>query len=154
MQTNAEQILSSLRETIWVLNNKEITVQEFSDGFKNYCFKLLKNFEYISFDADENITENYMLPASKAIHLNKIMQEVIQNIIKHANATVIKYEFNTRNGLHLQITDNGSGFNNNAESTGYGLDNMKWRAKEAGVEIGIQSKPNKGCSITIKNTPK
>ncbi len=154
MQTNAEQILNSLRETIWVLNNKEITLQEFSDGFKNYCFKLLKNFEHISFDAEENITENYMLPASKSIHLNKIMQEVIQNIIKHANATVIKYEFNTQNGLHIQITDNGSGFNNSTESKGYGLDNMKWRAKEAGVEIDIQSQSNKGCSITIKNTPK
>jgi signal transduction histidine kinase len=154
MQTNAEQILSSLRETIWVLNNKEISVQEFSDGFKNYCFKLLKNFEHISFDADENITDNYMLPASKAIHLNKIMQEIIQNIIKHANATIIKYEFSTYNGLYIKITDNGNGFDDSVDSKGYGIDNMKWRAKEAGVEIGIQSQSGKGCSIVLKNTLK
>jgi signal transduction histidine kinase len=152
MQTNAEQILSSLRETIWVLNNKEITVQEFSDGFKNYCFKLLKNFEHISFDADENITNNFTLQASKAIHLNKIMQEVVQNIIKHANATDINYTLNTKDDLLIQITDNGKGFDINSKTNGYGLENIQWRAKEAGLDVSIHSKS--GCNITIKNTLK
>ncbi|HQS56403.1 MAG TPA: histidine kinase dimerization/phosphoacceptor domain-containing protein, partial [Sediminibacterium sp.] len=51
IQSNAEQILNSLRETIWVLNNKETNVSDFSDGFKTYCFNVLKNFEEISFES-------------------------------------------------------------------------------------------------------
>lgn len=154
MQTNADQILSSLRETIWVLNNKEISIQEFSDGFKNYCVKLLKNFEHISFDASEDITENYMLPASKAIHLNKIMQEAIQNIVKHANASRISYTLNTGGDVLILLSDNGIGFDPNTEGNGYGLDNIKWRAKEGGLDVAIQSQVNKGSSIIIKNAPK
>jgi signal transduction histidine kinase len=149
MQTNAESILNSLRETIWVLNNKEIALQEFNDGFKNYCFKVLKNFDYIHFNAEENITINPILTAAKAIHLNKIMQEAIQNIIKHANATQINYCISDKNGIEIKISDNGSGFDINNTPTGNGMGNMQWRAKEVGLHLTVTSTPQQGTCITI-----
>jgi signal transduction histidine kinase len=149
MQTNAESILNSLRETIWVLNNKEVSLQEFNDGFKNYCFKVLKNFEHIRFDAAENILNNPVLTASTAIHLNKIMQEAIQNIIKHANASQINYTIADKNGIEIRVEDNGVGFNINHSKTGNGMGNMQWRAKEAGLIIDVISTPNKGTMVTI-----
>lgn len=150
MQNNAEQILSSLRETIWVLNNKEVSIADFSDGFKNYCFKLLKNFEHISFDAEEQIEENKMLSAAVAIHLNKILQEAVQNIIKHSNATQIRYSIFCNKQLSITIADNGKGFDGAAIKKGNGLDNIQWRAKEVEVTIEIISLPGKGTSIIIK----
>jgi signal transduction histidine kinase len=149
MQSNAEQILASLRETIWVLNNKEVTLQEFSDGFKNYCFKILKNFEDISFNAVENIEKNTMLTAATAIHLNKILQEAVQNIIKHANATQLHYTITSTNKIEITIHDNGKGFDQSIVKKGNGLENMQWRAKEVGIEIKIQSIINNGTTITI-----
>jgi signal transduction histidine kinase len=149
MQTNAESILNSLRETIWVLNNKEVSLQEFNDGFKNYCFKVLKNFEHIRFDADEDIGNNPTLTASTAIHLNKIMQEAIQNIIKHANASQINYTIADKNGIEIKIEDNGVGFTINHSKTGNGMGNMQWRAKEAGLTIDVISTPNKGTTVQI-----
>ena len=149
MQGNAEQILASLRETIWVLNNKEISVQEFSDGFKNYCFKILKNFEQLSFSAEENIENNKMLSAATAIHLNKILQEAVQNIIKHANATQITYQIESNKNFKISITDNGVGFNENSVNKGNGLENMQWRAKEVGIDVKLISVVNGGTTITI-----
>jgi signal transduction histidine kinase len=149
MQSNAEQILASLRETIWVLNNKEVTIQEFSDGFKNYCFKILKNFEDISFNATENIESNVMLKAATAIHLNKILQEAVQNIIKHANATQLNYTINSNKKIQITIQDNGKGFDQHTANKGNGLENMQWRAKEVGIEIAIQSIISEGTTITI-----
>ena len=149
MQSNAEQILGSLRETIWVLNNKEISIADFSDGFKNYCFKLLKNFEHISFDAQEAIQQNKMLTASTAIHLNKILQEAVQNIIKHSNATAISYNISCNNNLKISIADNGKGFVEQEIKKGNGLENMQWRAKEAGAVIEIIATPEKGTSVII-----
>jgi signal transduction histidine kinase len=149
MQSNAEQILASLRETIWVLNNKEISVQEFSDGFKNYCFKILKNFEDISFNATENIESNVMLKAATAIHLNKILQEAVQNIIKHANATQLNYTIKSNKKIQITIQDNGKGFDQYTANKGNGLENMQWRAKEVGIEIAIKSIMSEGTTITI-----
>lgn len=153
MQSNAESILNSLRETIWVLNNKEVHLQEFNDGFKNYCFKVLKNFEGIRFEATENIASNLILSATIAIHLNKIMQEAIQNCIKHANASQISYNISDIGGIEIVINDNGIGFNTNSLSVGHGIVNMQWRAKEAGLLLHVNSTPNLGTTITI-NTPK
>jgi signal transduction histidine kinase len=151
MQSNAEQILASLRETIWVLNNKEVTLQEFSDGFKNYCFKILKNFEHINFNATENIQHNKILTAATAMHLNKILQEAVQNIIKHANATKINYNIESNNGIQISITDNGKGFDESIIKKGNGLENIYWRAKEIGFKIEVKSMSENGCSINITN---
>lgn len=148
MQTNAESILNSLRETIWVLNNKEVTLADFNDGFKNYCFKVLRNFEHIDFNATENIQHNPLLKASQAIHLNKIMQEAVQNSIKHAAATAINYTISDVNGLEIIIADNGKGFNPQQITKGFGLENMEWRAKEAGLHFALHTTPN-GSSIKI-----
>jgi len=150
MKGNAEQILNSLRETIWVLNNKEISLSDFSDGFKTYCFKLLKNFELLQFDAEEDITENSMLPAAVAIHLNKILQEAVQNILKHSKATVIRYQIqSTGQPLVITLSDNGCGFDESTVRKGNGLSNMRWRAAEAGAEIVLTSVPGQGSSLRI-----
>jgi signal transduction histidine kinase len=153
MQSNAESILNSLRETIWVLNNKEIRLEEFNDGFKNYCFKVLRNFEHINFNATESITANPLLKASVAIHLNKIMQELIQNCIKHSDATEINYSISDTNGLEIVLADNGKGFDLKQQSDGFGLDNINWRAKEAGLQLSIHSALQNGTTVQI-NTPK
>jgi signal transduction histidine kinase len=149
MESNAQHILASLRETIWVLNNKEITVQNFSDEFKNYCIKLLRNFEQISFNATENITDNKMLSTTTAIHLNKIMQEVVQNVIKHADATAISYSIESNDGIQISIADNGIGFDENAIQKGNGLENMQWRTNEIGIKMKVLSTINEGTTITI-----
>lgn len=150
MQQNAEQILSSLRETIWVLNNQSVTIADFSDGFKNYCFKILRNFDYINFESAESIESNITIPSPKAIHLNKILQEIIQNIIKHAQCTQINYQCTSLQKIKFIIADNGKGFNEENILKGNGIDNMQWRAKEAGFTITIQSQLQKGTQIILE----
>jgi signal transduction histidine kinase len=154
MKDNADQILSSLRETIWVLNNKEIALQEFSDGFKDYCFKILRNFEGIEFNAVEAIESNLILSAKTAIHLNKILQEALQNTLKHTDTNCITYKIYSAGHLEISIADNGNGFTTGKKSNGNGLENMKWRAVEISMILSIDSVPT-GTTITIKdkNTP-
>jgi signal transduction histidine kinase len=149
MQTNAESILNSLRETIWVLNNKEITLTDFSDGFKNYCFKVLRNFEHINFEATETLAENPTLSAVTAIHLNKIMQEMMQNTIKHADATEITYTIADTDGIRITLADNGRGFDAANGAKGFGLNNILWRAREINFTIGCETAPGKGTVYTI-----
>ncbi len=149
MQSNAEQILSSLRETIWVLNNREVSMQSFSDTFKNYCFKVLRNFEDIAFDAEENFSGEEKMSATRAIHLQKILQEGIQNTIKHTQATQIRFLIENTNGLKLTLEDNGLGFSVDSIEKGHGLENMHWRAEKADCTLEIKSLASQGTKITI-----
>jgi signal transduction histidine kinase len=149
MKDNAEHILASLRDTIWVLNNKEIAIQDFTEQFKNYCFKVFRNFENINFEFFENIDNNKILPSVTALHLNKILQEVIQNIVKHAKANNVTMHISSNNLFEIQIADNGIGIDDATLINGNGLENMKWRSEEINYDIKIIKNEPTGVCFNI-----
>jgi len=81
--------------------------------------------------------------------LFRIIQEQINNIIKHAEATVILIRLQTdAEQVILTITDNGKGFNPAAIKKGLGLDNMANRVEIFNGKFDLKTETGKGCSIT------
>lgn len=80
----------------------------------------------------------------------RIIQEAIQNIIKHANAKNVTLNFvKKENVLVITIKDDGIGFNNRTKYKGIGLKNMNSRVLKIEGTFTIQSKPSQGTQITI-----
>ncbi|MBP6431306.1 MAG: sensor histidine kinase [Ferruginibacter sp.] len=80
----------------------------------------------------------------------RIVQEVINNIIKHANATNIAMQIDYgTTWLQLKIKDNGKGFST-ANSYGTGLKNMQKRTQLLKGTFNIVSEAAKGTTITIQ----
>ncbi|WP_233265936.1 tetratricopeptide repeat protein [Formosa sp. L2A11] len=79
----------------------------------------------------------------------RIVQELINNILKHAEATNADVQL-TRHQDHLNIVinDNGKGFQKNKKS-GIGLRNIKERLHKVQGSLEIDSSPGHGTSITI-----
>jgi two-component system NarL family sensor kinase len=102
----------------------------------------------LCFEGTERPIEN-----SKKLILFRIIQECIQNCIKHAHASEMRVSFvYEANFLNVCIMDNGRGFEPNGvlpDSAGLGLQNIKRRAWLAGGETLITSRLNEGTSITI-----
>lgn len=95
------------------------------------------------------------LPQAVEVALFRIVQEGLNNIYKHANATsaVVKMEVLPEK-VNLMIRDNGRGFNVNkvfkdAERKGYGLIGIRERVQLLNGELEIQSSPGKGTSLTV-----
>jgi signal transduction histidine kinase len=80
----------------------------------------------------------------------RIIQEQINNIIKHAEATaiLIRLQMDAEH-LSLTIADNGQGFNPTTTKKGLGLDNMANRAEVFNGKFELKSEPWKGCSIVV-----
>jgi two-component system, NarL family, sensor kinase len=81
----------------------------------------------------------------------RIFQELINNTIKHAEATKLTVKSNSPDFL-LQVTDNGKGFSlddtiNSGKANG--LKNMKKRAALAKLNLTIKSEENKGTTVTL-----
>lgn len=99
------------------------------------------------------------LPAlgnDKPIILFRMIQEAVNNIIRHAVATQIWVEAKREaDDLAITITDNGKGFNTEISSSGAGLTNLENRSKMINAELQIKSEPGSGTSIIIfvKTTP-
>jgi len=106
----------------------------------------------IQIDVEVEGQEQKMQEDKKLI-LFRIIQESIQNIIKHAKAseTVIQFQYES-DYLLTRITDNGSGFDPQERmmlNSGLGLSNITTRAMLAGGNSQIQSAPGQGTCITI-----
>lgn len=94
------------------------------------------------------------LPNDKAIHLYRILQEIIHNTLKHAKATKLKIQLYSRNNRFIILSvDNGLGFNAIAainEPSGMGLQNIQSRVELLGGTIQLISKPGKGTQHIIE----
>ncbi len=94
---------------------------------------------------------------NKAIFLYRMFQEMLNNILKHSEATKARVgiEYSDQM-LTLKVNDNGKGMprgiSKNQEPRGYGngLLNIKERCKIIGATYSIESYPNKGTFIEIK----
>lgn len=124
----------------------------------------LKRIEQSALISCEFSTEgdDFAIDAKKEIVIYRMVQEILNNILKHAAATNItismRYSADT---FSLMITDNGTGFNQaetaarGIHESGSGLRNLQKRAALVGADLQIISAPGKGTHITIslpKNT--
>lgn len=90
------------------------------------------------------------LNASAALQILRMLQEILTNILKHADARTISVAAFPR-GAHevrIQVTDDGRGFDVNAKSTGRGLKNLQRRAASIKSRIEFES-GGRGTQVTI-----
>jgi PAS domain S-box-containing protein len=83
-------------------------------------------------------------------NLLRVGQEVLTNVLRHANAT----HFSARlmfdaQGIRIELRDNGRGFDPEARHDGIGLLGMKERVHSMGGQLGIQSARGAGTVISI-----
>lgn len=85
------------------------------------------------------------------INIHRILQEVIQNCIKHAKANTIKLKILQEDGnMLIKIEDNGVGFDSEKENKGIGLKNINSRIKKLKGIIKVNSKLGEGTTIEIE----
>jgi signal transduction histidine kinase len=85
-------------------------------------------------------SDSAIVPASKTLPLLRIMQESITNALKHAQATEIRVVLSSdEQGLHIQISDNGKGFEIASVRLGKGLSGMEKRSRSIGAVLSITS---------------
>ncbi|MEP7143570.1 MAG: ATP-binding protein [Ferruginibacter sp.] len=83
--------------------------------------------------------------------LLRVIQEFIQNSLKHSGCSQIKIVLaDEPGGLSVNVSDDGKGFDiDNLHSDGIGLNNMKRRIHMVGGEFDLQSEPGKGTSLQM-----
>ncbi|MBS7786020.1 hypothetical protein KIH23_01825 [Flavobacterium sp. CYK-55] len=90
------------------------------------------------------------LAGYKKIHLFRILQEAMQNILKHAQANNVEVSMRkNQDELIVEIFDDGKGFSFKKAKKGLGLQNIVIRAKSCSGKAMIKTKPNEGTTIEI-----
>lgn len=94
------------------------------------------------------------LPPEQEIVLFRVVQEALQNVRKHANASMVTVAFDRSDphALNLTVTDNGSGFDFSRvlqRNGPLGLVSMRERAESIGGKVRIKSSPGRGTEVIL-----
>lgn len=143
-----EKAITDLRNLSHALDADLIRKKGWLEPAQKLLRDLEKSGKYIT---KLSVTENPPpLGNDRPIILFRMIQEIINNIIKHASANSIMLEVTRQNDrLQILIKDNGKGFNKEKVMAGAGLRNLENRSKMIAANLQVNSEPGKGTAITI-----
>lgn len=99
---------------------------------------------------DFYLPDEQLLDDKLKMTMFRILQEQLNNIIKHADASEIKISISKNSELlNLVIADNGKGFNITEKRKGIGITNITNRAELFNGQVNIDSSPGKGCRMEV-----
>lgn len=150
----ANKSISELRDTIWVLNSKKLSLSELKSRMLNFIKDAGESVDTIRFKFDFDIQNDVQLSSKQAINLYRILQEIVNNAIKHANAKDISVTISQlANELKITISDNGIGFDyESKKKKSFGLTNIQNRMQEIHGSLDVESHEMKGTNYFITVT--
>lgn len=146
----SRNMISSMSDIVWAINPANDAGEKLVQRMESYARDICAVKQVsLQFEADEKLKDlNLPLELRKNIYL--IFKEALNNALKYAEATQINIQITGKqNQLHLHVSDNGKGFEENLEGKGNGLKNMEMRAKEIHALLKISSDTNKGTMVEL-----
>lgn len=151
-----KETIIELRDTIWAMNKEAITIEDLESRISNFIENAKTSLSGIQFEFKSNCSDKQLQPftSKDGMNMYRIIQEAVNNAIKHAEASRIQVEINClKDEIQFQISDNGKGIDHNQNSFGNGLTTMRKRANELDSNLQIQEL-EKGTSVTFKIKPR
>jgi signal transduction histidine kinase len=88
------------------------------------------------------------LDLSQKTHTYRIVQEIINNAIKHAQCSRLSVFINSfADHVNILAEDNGTGFDSSRQQEGIGLQNIRERIEQLQTNLIIDSSPGNGTII-------
>jgi signal transduction histidine kinase len=143
-------LVENMRDLIWALNPENSTLGSLIARIREYSSDYLNDFPIeLSFSISDEIPN---CKITKEAHRNIffIVKESLQNIIKHANASIVQLTIDIiDHKLKMTITDNGKGLAKEDNKNGNGLKNIMQRATVINSLVKFNSQQGNGTSISI-----
>jgi signal transduction histidine kinase len=104
----------------------------------------------LNLSIDDQINEESFVNVDR-FNLYRIVQEVLNNALKHSKASEISISIQPIDGskISLVVIDNGVGFNSEGLNEGLGMQNMKHRMDMAGIKGSISSEKGRGVIVEL-----
>ena len=95
-----------------------------------------------------------VLPPQSALNVMRIVQEALNNAVRHARPMTITVSTARQDGAVIRVADDGSGFEpDTAKGAGRGLAGMRKRAEQIGATLRVERQAAGGTSISLHFPP-
>lgn len=150
IDTNCTQAVDSLRGIILGMSRDDERASSFA---LSVSVGVRRRLQAASVECDCIIQSRRaleQLPPRTREELERIIDELVSNVLRHASATKVRLRLAMgRGGLRLSFRDDGKGMDPALVRKGLGLDNIQYRAGTLGGSARLISAPGKGCAWNI-----
>lgn len=151
--STTREAIGMLRETIWAVHQDELTLTDFGHRLRQYVDRSIPHTDGLHVTVQVTGELPKALTSGQTLNLFRIVQEALNNVVKHADASRVLVALTAQadNHVHLRISDNGRGLTDRTIDTldqHYGLRNMQRRAEELGGQFRIYS--DAGTTVEVE----
>ena len=155
MQTQLQSVAAiletaqkDLRVLLLHLRPVELEQKSLVEGIQ-ILLKELEDKSDLKVSLKQNVTK---LPKKIEEHIFRILQELISNTLRHAQASCLDvYLYQTDAELQLKVVDNGIGFQlGSLDDLSYGLRNIKERVEDMAGTVQLLTAPKQGLAVDIR----
>ncbi|WP_292009103.1 ATP-binding protein [Chryseobacterium sp.] len=152
INTDLKKSMQLIRELSHNLTPPDLMEIELADLIGDYLEQVNRSIEiiYLHYGLKES-----NLSSEVKLNLFRIVQELITNILKHANATSINILLRiSLKYVILIVEDNGCGFSSNGSYRGIGIQNIQSRIRQIRAVYKLKTNPAKGTKYIICTSAK
>ncbi len=155
MQTQLQSVAAiletaqkDLRVLLLHLRPVELEQKSLVEGIQ-ILLKELEDKSDLKVSLKQNVSK---LPKKIEEHVFRILQELISNTLRHAQASCLDvYLYQTDVELQLKVVDNGIGFQlGSLDDLSYGLRNIKERVEDMAGTVQLLTAPKQGLAVDIR----
>ncbi len=152
LQTNSQQMVALFGDTIWALRKEKMTLSDISDRTKMFLQRLRSSYPTVNMMVEEDIDKDIGLLPNQAYHLFMIIQEAVNNALRHSGGNEIAVVISGYSHWQISIRDNGTGIGEelHAKGSGHGLYNMRTRASAANCAIVWTPVQPSGTAVELR----
>lgn len=108
----------------------------------------INRIKKLNFSLSADGLDETRLNDDQKLMIYRVVQEQLNNIIKYAEATRVTISLCSEDDLvHIELNDDGKGFDNSKLKTGLGFRNIQSRLLIYNGHMKLESAPGKGCTL-------
>jgi signal transduction histidine kinase len=149
----SQKIISEASRTIRDLSHHLVSSILLKFGLRYAALDMAKKYSNSEINLKANVSEINRFDQRFEIKIYNIIQELVNNILKHSKATKAEIKISEANNtLSISISDNGIGFSikDVEEKDGLGINQIEARIQMMDGTFMVDSSPNKGTKIMIE----
>jgi len=149
---NLNEVIRDIRNYILELRPQRFQGRDLARGIEELAREIRAN-TFLTVHLDTEIVSSTLLTPEQTVEILHIAQETMTNVRKHARATDLTVHTWVDEGvLHMDIADNGVGFemNGHVHGKGNGLHNMRERAASLHGSLEVGPRAARGTCVSLR----
>ncbi|HLO82509.1 MAG TPA: two-component regulator propeller domain-containing protein [Chitinophagaceae bacterium] len=137
ISSSSNELIQKMNEIVWALNINNDNLQSLIAYTRQYAVSYMDDLNIAChFDTPQNIPE-VTVNGKNRRSVFLLVKESLNNVVKHAQCSQVDVRIDIDDSLHIEIADNGKGFQKDKTGRGNGLNNMRKRVQAMKGQMDI-----------------